>query len=265
MSNAQPQFLDVGENKDALGPGHREIAVSHRPAIGEDGRPGLFWLSGFKSDMSGSKAVALDAFAAEEGLACTRFDYSGHGLSGGDFENCGISDWLEDALAVFDEYCDGPTILVGSSMGGWMALLVALARKSASIKGMALIAPAVDFTEELMWKDRFTDDIREAIMTAGRWQQPSSYSEDPYVITRRLIESGRKHLLLGREIDPGCPVTILQGAQDPDVPWQHAMRLVQSIPRDDVTVSLVQDGDHRLSRPQDLELLIRAITGLLTG
>ncbi|MBO0346755.1 alpha/beta hydrolase [Roseibium limicola] len=262
MSDHDPQFLDVGDPLPGQKDSSRRIAVMHRPET-LPGRPQLFWLSGFKSDMMGSKAVALDGFACEQGLACTRFDYTGHGQSGGTFEDACVSDWLEDAVAVFDRHCNGPTVIVGSSMGGWLALLLALSRQQADIVGLVLIAPAVDFTEELMWKQRFTDEIRETILREGRWAQPSAYGDDPYVITARLIEDGRKHLLLGKEIVTGCPVRILQGAKDPDVPWQHAMRLVQALPAADVTFSLVPDGDHRLSRPQDLELLQRAVMEML--
>ncbi|MFD1697641.1 alpha/beta hydrolase [Roseibium aestuarii] len=260
MSDPQPQFIAA----PAPAGTEEKIAVLHRPsAAGMADRPGLFWLSGFKSDMSGSKAVALDAHAAAQGLACTRFDYRGHGASGGTFEDLCVSDWLADALTVFDRFCQRPTVIVGSSMGGWIALLLALARRKAQLGGLVLIAPAVDFTEELMWKQRFSDEIRTAIETQGRWAQPSAYGDDPYVITRKLIEDGRDHLLLGGEIAPGCPLHILQGQQDPDVPWTHAMRLVERLPLDDVTVTLVPDGDHRLSRPQDLELLLRAVDGLV--
>ena len=188
---------------------------------------------------------------------------SGHGRSGGDFEAACVSHWLEEAQAVFDEFCSGETVLVGSSMGGWIALLLALSRKETKrIRGLVLIAPAVDFTEELMWKQRFTDDIREAILADGRWEQSSEYSDDPYVITRKLIEDGRRHLLFDKPLHVGAPVTILQGAEDPDVPASHALRLVEALPQDDVTFSLVPDGDHRLSRPEDIDLLLRAVEDL---
>ncbi|WP_417687573.1 alpha/beta hydrolase [Roseibium sp.] len=255
MTRDDPQFIAVGKAEN-----ERQIAVRH-----DAGRvPGIFWLSGFKSDMSGTKVLALADWARERDLASTRFDYCGHGLSGRDFEDCCVSDWLEDTLAVFDRYCTGATVLVGSSMGGWLAMLLALARRQTGlIKGMVLIAPAADFTEELMWKQRFTDEIRETILLDGRWAQPSAYSGDPYVITRKLIEDGRNHLILGKSLELGCPVTILQGALDPDVPWQHAMRLAEALPHDDVTFSLVPDGDHRLSRPQDLDLMLRAVEALV--
>ncbi|WP_417671296.1 alpha/beta hydrolase [Roseibium sp.] len=255
MTQDDLQFIAVGKAEN-----ERQIAVRHA----EGASPGLFWMSGFKSDMTGTKAVEMAAFAASRDLSSTRFDYCGHGQSSLGFDETCVSDWLEDTLAVFDRFCTGPTVLVGSSMGGWIAMLLAQARRQTGlIKGMVLIAPAVDFTEELMWKQRFTDEIRRSIKTRGRWEQPPEYSDEPYVITRKLIEDGRKHLLLDRSLETGCPVAILQGALDPDVPWQHAMRLAEALPQDDVTFSLVPDGDHRLSRPQDIDLMTRAIEAFL--
>lgn len=255
MGMRDPQFIDVGK-KDVI----RKIAVRHDPGKG----PALMWLSGFKSDMSGSKAEALAEFAQARDQEIVRFDYSGHGLSEGNFEDLCVSDWLEESLAVFDSFLSGDVVLVGSSMGGWIALLLALARaETRRIRGLVLIAPAVDFTEELMWKQRFNDEIRNTIMSDGRWSQPSDYGDDPYVITRQLIEDGRKHLLFGRPLRIGAPISVLQGARDPDVPLEHAERLVQALPLDDVTFTIVPDGDHRLSRPQDIELLLRSVGHLL--
>ncbi len=252
--------LVVGEGDAA-----REIAWIQRPGTRSDA-PGLVWLGGFRSDMAGSKALALDAYGAETGLAVTRFDYSGHGTSGGDFEDGTISRWLEEALAVFDELTTGDQILVGSSMGGWIALLLALAMKENGnanrVKGLVLIAPAPDFTERLMW-DRFSGDIRAEILAHGCYAQPSEYSSDPYLITRRLIEDGRRHLILDALIDLGCPVHILQGRNDPDVPWQHAERLIDRLLFDEVRLTYVRDGDHRLSRPQDLDLLRRTVAAMV--
>ncbi|WP_150524218.1 alpha/beta hydrolase [Roseibium sediminis] len=260
MMQEEPQFLTVGNGARA-----REIAYLHEPARARGpAEAGVMWLSGFKSDMAGSKAVAVAEWAAERGVSCTRHDYSGHGRSAGDFEDACLSDWLEETLAVFDACCKGPTIIIGSSMGGWLAMLLTLARRETGlIKGLVLIAPAADFTEELMWKHRFSDDIRQTIMETGRFEQPSAYSEDPYVITRKLIEDGRKHLILDRQLKTGCPVAILQGVQDPDVPWQHAQRLAEALPLDDVSLTLIPDGDHRLSRPQDIELLLKTVEGLI--
>ncbi|MCV0428166.1 MAG: alpha/beta hydrolase [Roseibium sp.] len=257
MGARDPQFITVGKNGE-----ERRIAVLKT----ESNSPTLLWLSGFKSDMTGSKAEALAGYGEQHGQEVIRFDYSGHGQSSGAFEDTCVSDWLEETEAVFDRFCTRDTILVGSSMGGWMALLLALSRKaSGRIKGLVLIAPAVDFTEELMWKQRFTDDIRNAILQEGHWEQPSEYSEEPYIITRKLIDDGRKHLLFGRPLHIGAPVTILQGALDPDVPASHAQRLVEALPQDDVTFTIVPDGDHRLSRPQDIDLLLRSIEALSDG
>jgi len=237
----------------------RPIAVRLRA-----GRPpGLFWLGGFKSDMKGTKAAALDGWAKTNGRAMVRFDYSGHGESGGAFAAGTIGRWLEETIAVFESCAQGPQIVIGSSMGGWLALLLARAlagraKTGAVIGGLVLIAPAVDFTEELMWK-RFPPDIRRTIEEKGAWERPSAYGDGPYPITRRLIEEGREHLLLGSMIEPGCPVRILQGVQDPDVPWQHAAELCARIAREDVVLTLVKDGDHRLSRPEDIDRLIAAV------
>ncbi len=256
MGGQEPQFIQVGK-----GGRERRIAVD----IAEGRSPAVLWLSGFKSDMTGTKAEAVADFGRRSGQAIVRFDYSGHGRSGGRFEDACVSDWLEEAEAVFDRFCGKGALLVGSSMGGWIALLLTLSRKAAGrIRGLVLIAPAVDFTEELMWKQRFNDDIRTAIIEKGFWAQPSDYSDDPYVITRKLIEDGRDHLLFGRELHLGVPITILQGAKDPDVPASHAQRLVEALPRDDVTFSLVPDGDHRLSRPQDIALLLRSVEAALS-
>jgi pimeloyl-ACP methyl ester carboxylesterase len=250
----QPAFIEVGGDGAA-----RSIAVRARAG----GAPGLFWLGGFNSDMQGIKAVALDAWAADHGRACVRFDYSGHGESGGAFVDGTIGRWLEESIAVFEQFCAGPQVVIGSSMGGWMALLLAreIARRGgigrATLAGLVLIAPAPDFTEELMWKG-FSPAIRQEIETRGVWLRPSQYGE-PYPITRALIEEGRNHLLLGSAIDVGCPVRILQGAQDPDVPWRHAFALAHRLPADDVVLTMIQDGDHRLSRPQDIARMIAAV------
>jgi pimeloyl-ACP methyl ester carboxylesterase len=249
--------ITVGTGADA-----REIAVLKR-----SGRsPGLVWLGGFKSDMTGSKAEALDAWAVETGHAVTRFDYSGHGASSGAFRDGTISRWLEESLAVFDRETEGDQILIGSSMGGWMALLVARAHRARTgaasrIRGIVLIAPAPDFTERLMWAN-FPEAVRRAILETGAYSKPSDYSEDPYVITRALIEDGRSHLLMDGPIETGCPVTILQGVKDADVPWRHAVDLVTCLTRDDVVLTLVKDGDHRLSRPEDIRRLIAAVEAM---
>jgi pimeloyl-ACP methyl ester carboxylesterase len=253
MSEARLTSLTIRSS-----PLDRKIAVRTR----EGKSPGLFWLGGFKSDMNGTKAEALDRWAENAGRACVRFDYSGHGESGGEFNDGTISRWLEEGLAVYTRFGQGPQIVVGSSMGGWLALLLARAlaaqKDAAPIAGMVLIAPAVDFTEALMWKE-FSDATRLEIEQKGFWMRPSAYGEEPYPITHGLIEDGRKHLLLGGLIETRCPVHILQGVQDPDVPWRHAVELVSRFSRDDVVLTLIKDGDHRLSRPEDIERLIVAV------
>jgi pimeloyl-ACP methyl ester carboxylesterase len=252
-SGQQPVFIEIGE-----GSASRSIAVRARAGS----MPGLFWLGGFNSDMRGTKALALDAWAADQGRACVRFDYSGHGESGGALIDGTIGRWLEESVAVFEQFCAGPQVVIGSSMGGWMALLLAreIARRPgnrASLGGLVLIAPAPDFTEQLMWNG-FSPEVRKEIETKGVWLRPSQYGE-PYPITHALIEEGRNHLLLGSAIDVGCPVRILQGAQDPDVPWQHAFALAHRLPSDDVVLTMIQDGDHRLSRPQDIARIVAAV------
>jgi pimeloyl-ACP methyl ester carboxylesterase len=228
--------------------------------------------------MKGTKAEALARWAADQGHGCVRFDYSGHGESGGEFTDGTIGRWLEESLAVFEAFCQGPQIVVGSSMGGWIALLLGrelkvrdeasrpgstqgdMPQQSArpSIAGLVLIAPAVDFTELLMWR-KFPRSVQRELAQKGVWERPSAYSDHPYLITRGLIEEGRRHLLLDHMIEPGCPVRILQGVKDPDVPWTHATELVSRIARDDVVLTLVKDGDHRLSRPEDLERMLAAV------
>lgn len=249
------QFIEVGAGADA-----RAIAVRATPGK----TPALLWLGGFASDMQGTKAQAVAAWADAHGRACVRFDYSGHGESAGEFSDGTIGRWLVDSLAVFDAFCRGPQILVGSSMGGWIALLLArelrrrAAPTAASLAGMVLIAPAVDFTEALMWK-RLPPEAKRDIDEKGFWLRPSEYDERGYPITRALIEDGRRHLMLDGLIETGCPVRILQGVKDDSVPWQHAVELTSRLAQDDVVLSLVKDGDHRLSRPEDIERLLAAI------
>jgi pimeloyl-ACP methyl ester carboxylesterase len=252
----------VGEGGEA-----RAIAFLHRSAVAY-AAPGLVWLSGFRSEMTGSKATVIDALGARLGVEVTRFDYSGHGASGGDFEDGTISRWLEESLAVFDQLTSGDQVLVGSSMGGWLALLMARALRQrggpSRVKGLILIAPAADFTEKLIWA-QFPEAIKAELMTNGRYQVPSVYSTDPYVITRGLIEDGRRHMLLDGPLDLGAHVHILQGREDPDVPWTHAELLLERLIHDDVRLTYIRDGDHRLSRPEDLDLLERVTTGMIEG
>ncbi|MEZ5999021.1 MAG: alpha/beta hydrolase [Hyphomonas sp.] len=232
-------------------PGGRRLA--HRRFAPARSDLTFVWLCGFKSDISGTKVLRLEAWAKENGHGFLAFDYSGHGDSSGAFEDGTISQWREDALDAIDALTDGPLVLVGSSMGGWMALLAALARRE-RIAGMVLIAPAPDFTEKLMWPE-FTPRQQEEILQHGLTLRPSDYG-DPYAITKALIEDGRGWQLLDSPIDLECPVRILQGAEDPDVPWQHAFRLVEAMSTKDLTFTLIKDGDHRLSREQDIARLL---------
>jgi len=255
------QFLDFS----AEGRPNRKIAYMLTPGT-VAGAPGVVWLSGFKSDMISTKASVLAAFAEKTGTPYLRFDYSGHGQSTGPIEDFTIGDWLAESLACFDQFTHGPQVLIGSSMGGWIALLLAreLVRRGQGnrLKAMVLIAPAWDMTEELMWKE-FTPEATEALERDGVVYRPSEYGE-PYALTRALIEEGRDHLIGGGSFDPGCPVRIIQGLRDPDVPWTHAMKLVDLLGNEDVRITLVKDAEHRLSREQDLALLqstIREFTG----
>ena len=222
--------------------------------------PGLVWLGGFKSDMTGTKAAFLAEWAKKRGRAFLRFDYSGHGASDGAFEDGCISDWFADALAAFDALTEGPQILIGSSMGGWIATLIAL-KRAPRIAGALFIAPAPDFTEELMWPD-MSEAQREALMRDGRIEEPSEYSPEPTVITKKLIEDGRKNLVLSGPLPMPFPVRIHQGMADPDVPWRHALRFAEAIDGSDVEMTLVKGGDHRLSTPADLARLATTLDAL---
>jgi len=219
----------------------------------------VVWLGGFRSDMSGTKAQALADWAARAGRPFLRFDYSGHGESAGDFAEGTIGRWREDALAVIDELARGPLILVGSSMGGWLACLAALARPE-RVSGLVLIAPAADFTETLMWP-ALGDEARAAIERDGLWMQPSDYGA-PYPLTRALFEDGRRWSLLPGPVRIAAPVRILQGVVDPEVPWRHALDLADALESHDVTVTLVKAGDHRLSTPADLQRLTGEVEAL---
>ncbi|MEL7110235.1 MAG: alpha/beta hydrolase [Pseudomonadota bacterium] len=236
--------------QDFVSPQGRRLAYRYTPP-----QTGLtyVWLSGFKSDMTGTKVMVLEAWAKEQGHGFLAFDYSGHGVSGGAFEDGTISAWREDALAAIEAFTKGPLVLVGSSMGGWMALLAALALKP-RVAAMVLIAPAPDFTQKLMWPE-FSAEQQTEIMEQGRTLRPSDYG-DPYPITRALIEDGAQWALLDAPVDLTCPIRILQGMQDPDVPWEHAFRLVDALASEDLVFNLIKDGDHRLSRDQDIARLV---------
>lgn len=255
MTSIPPQFLSVGEAQK-----HRNIAYVQRPGK----TPGLFWLNGFRSAMIGLKASALDAFGAQHGLEVTRFDYSGHGASGGSFDDGTISRWLEETVAVFDK-AHGPQIVIGSSMGGWLALLLArhlLQTGQKRLQGLILIAPAVDATHDLI-PTRFTPEQLSALATQGFVERVSQYGDGDYRYTKALLDDGENHRLFGRVIETGCPVHILQGGRDPDVPPAHAQKLLTHILHDPVTFTLIPDGDHRLSREEDLERLRQAVLGMM--
>jgi pimeloyl-ACP methyl ester carboxylesterase len=239
------------------------IAYHRLPAGPEaEGRrwPGVVFLGGFASDMTGTKATALEHFCAGRGQAFVRFDYLGHGQSSGDFRDGTIGRWVQDAVAVLDGASEGPQILVGSSMGGWIALLAARARPQ-RVAGLVGIAAAPDFTEDLMW-DAMEPEDRARLERDGVIDQTSRYGPTPYPITRLLIEDGRRHLLLRAPIALDRPVRLLHGMQDPDVPWQTALAIAERLSGGDVTVTLIKDGDHRLSREADLERLFAAVAEL---
>jgi pimeloyl-ACP methyl ester carboxylesterase len=232
------------------------VALAWRRIAGRG--PGVVFLGGFRSDMTGTKAEFLAGWCEARGTPFLRFDYSGHGASAGRFEDGTIGRWTEDAAAVIGALAPGPQVLVGSSMGGWIALLLA---RRLPIRAFVGIAPAPDFTEDLIWA-QLAPEQRAAIERDGLWLAPSAYG-DPYPITRALIEDGRRHLMLRAPIPLDVPVRILQGLEDPDVPWEHALRLARAITGRDVRVHLIKDGDHRLSRPQDLALLGETLAPLL--
>jgi len=223
--------------------------------------PGVVFLGGFMSDMNGTKALALDRFCESRGQAFVRFDYFGHGQSSGAFADATVSRWRDDALAVFDQLTDGPQVLVGSSLGGWIMLLLAAARPQ-RIKALVGVAAAPDATEDLMWA-QFPPEIRQRIERDGAATIPSAYSEQGYLITRRLIEDGRRHLIMGSAIAFNGPVRLLHGMRDDDVPWQRSVTLAERLAAADLRITLVKDGDHRLSRDADLALLMRTLAALL--
>jgi len=247
----------------------RKAAARHRRADGAEiayrrtpGRgPGVVFLPGFRSDMTGEKAVTLEAFCRARGHACLRFDYTGHGESSGAFTDGTIGQWTEDTVTVIDALTEGPQILVGSSMGGWIMLLAALARP-ARVAGLVGIAAAPDFTEDLMWAPA-PPEMRRALARDGVYHEPSAYSDEPTPITMALITEGRQHLVLRRPIPLDCPVRLIHGLRDPDVPWPTAQRLAQSLTSEDVEITFVKAGDHRLSEARDLARFTGIVGALL--
>ena len=260
MNEPELQFLQVGHGSAA-----RNIAYAS-----QTGRePGILWLQGFKSEMTSVKPTALAKWTAQQNLAFTRFDYSGHGRSDGRFEDGNLSAWLEEAVAVFQQLTSGNQIIVGSSMGGNLALLLLRhlmehdAAAADRIKALVLIAPAWDMTEELIWP-RLDAAAKASLLETGVWMRPSRYGDDPYPITRQLIEDGRNNLLGRTPWYPERPVRILHGREDPDVPFNHAERLLDILQGPDIELHEVPDGEHRLSRPEDLGRLFGLISEFIS-
>lgn len=222
--------------------------------------PGVVFLGGFMSDMEGSKALALEAYCKRVGRAFVRFDYQGHGQSSGKFAEGTIGIWARDAMTVLDTLTEGPQILVGSSMGGWISMLVSRAR-SGRVKGFVGIAAAPDFTVR-MWNEDFGDAEREEILTKGAFMRPCDYGDEPYTITKALIEDGWNNRVIAGPLKMDMPVRLIQGTEDADVPWQTAQMIADKLTSDDVEIILVPGGDHRLSSDQDLKRLIRIVDGL---
>ncbi len=243
------EYLDI--------PAGRRIAFQRSSGRG----PGVVFLGGFKSDMTGTKAAWLHDWAREQNRAFLRFDYSGHGDSSGSFEEGCIGDWFQDAHQVIEALTDGPQVLVGSSMGGWIALLVARAMPQ-RVAGLVTIAAAPDFTQQGFWAG-FDDAQRQTLLRAGRIELPSDYSDQPYVITRRLIEDGRDHLVMDQPLPLSVPVRMLQGTADADVPVDWAMRLLGHAAGDDIRLTLVKGADHRFSTPECLRLIGQSIDDVL--
>jgi pimeloyl-ACP methyl ester carboxylesterase len=242
-SLTEPNFLQL--------PGERQLAYHHVPGK----LPGVLFCGGYTSDMTGTKALALEGFCREQGRAFIRFDYSGHGASSGDFADGTIGAWTDDALAIVDRVAAGPLVVVGSSMGGWIMLLVASARPE-RVAGLIGVAAAPDFTEDLL--AQATPEQRRALAEQGYWMQPSVYGPS-YPVTRRFIDEAREHLVLPGPIPIPCPVHLLHGQRDPDVPWRTALRLAERLQAEDVTVELIKAGDHRLSTERDLARIKAAI------
>ena len=256
MTALLPTYITVGQPPH----GRRIATLLERPQ--NPARDcGVVWLPGLKSEMTSTKASALAAWASAAGIGCTRMDYSGHGRSDGRFEDGTIGAWLDEADTVVASHTAGPQVLVGSSTGGYIALLLLrryLERSpalAARIRALVLIAPAWDLTTTLMW-DRFSASARRAITEQGVYMRPSEYGDGPYTITRNFIDEGRNHLIGPKGFDPGRPVFVLHGLQDQDVPWEHTLDLVSILSGDHVIVEAVPEGEHRLSSPHDLGLML---------
>jgi pimeloyl-ACP methyl ester carboxylesterase len=253
MANAE---APVAERRFLHLSGGRRLAYHQLPGK----LPGVLFCGGYTSDMTGTKALALEADCGAQGRAFVRFDYSGHGASSGDFAAGTIGGWAADALAIIDRVTAGPLLVVGSSMGGWIMLLAARARPE-RVAGLIGIAAAPDFTEDLLLAQA-TPAQRRALAEQGYWTQPSAYGGAPYPVTRRFIDEARAHLVLRGPLPITCPVHLLHGQRDPDVPWRTALRLAERLQSEDVTVELIKAGDHRLSTERDIARIKAAIQRL---
>ena len=249
MSSGQPRTL------------HRAggSTIAYRATPGKS--PGVLFCGGYRSDMTGAKATALEEYCRGAGRGYVRFDYGGHGESGGTFEALTFTDWVDDALLMLDTVAEGPQVLVGSSMGGWVALRLAVLRPG-RVRGLVGVAAAPDFTEDLMW-DLFDERVRAVLREEGVWRGNGPVGDDETVVTMALIESGREHLMLRDEIAIDAPVRLLHGAEDRSVPWETSLRLLGRLRREDATLTLVKGGHHRLSQPENLDLLVRTVDDLL--
>ena len=250
----RPDYLDLNAERKIA---YHRIAANDATASAAERLPGIVFLGGFKSDMTGTKALWLREWAQARGRAYLRFDYRGHGASSGAFEDGSIGDWADDAYQAMTRLTEGPQILVGSSMGGWIALLLAR-RMPERVAGLVAVAAAPDFTEDLVWA-QMSDADRQRLARDGRIEYPSDYSDEPYVYTRRLIEDGRRHLVLRDPLALPFPVRLLHGTADQDVPPAVALRLLDHIDCPDAQLTLVKDADHRFSGPRELALIGRAI------
>jgi pimeloyl-ACP methyl ester carboxylesterase len=250
----------VGRVERLQRPDGNSVAYAKTEARAPTSAPGIVFLGGFRSDMTGTKAVALEDWAQRTGRAFLRFDYLGHGQSSGRFEDGTIGRWLDDSLAAIDQLTTGPLVLVGSSMGGWLSLLVARARPQ-RLAGLVLIAAAPDFTERMLLKGLSAQD-RIALERDGRLERPSQYSPEPSVFTWKLIEEGRNHLLLDKKLTLPCPVRLLHGQSDPDVPWDYSLQIASHLEAPEVITTLIKGGDHRLSTPADIARLIATVAEL---
>ena len=252
MENGDLEFLTVG---------HQKLAIR---ALKGSKHPGLMWLPGYRSHMMGGKALALNEFAKNNDYPFLRFDYSGTGESEGDFHQGSISKWLEESLILFEKFCQGPQIIAGSSMGGWIALRMAqiLAKKNIPLAGLLLLAPAPDFTRDLV-RPQMTDEQKKELDKQGFFEVPYEKDMDPVPFTKIFLDDGDKNLVMEGLIDINCPVRIIQGMADNEVPFQHTLELVEHLPFNNVTLTLVKDGEHHLSRPEDMAIILDGLKMLI--